>query len=209
MPTMTRAELMESLRTDPLNIRRIRNSSNTPREAYNCGGFALSIYDWICPYVRTDDSIQKYDLPDGTYTDEEREAIMINLINDNWTEADIEEEILRCDVNFLLDEYPFLAPVELSECDPTETVIAYRIFVRVDEEFGCIEDTDFHFKVRINGFWFEKMGSDPVRPCSLDEDEPWLMSNTDTKYTSRIEYFTIRPAFVNGTFYQVGMTNEA
>ena len=197
MPMMTREQLMESLRNDPLNVQQLRNRRNTPRTAYNCGGFALSIYDWICPYVRTDDSTQKYDLPDGTYTDEEREFIMDHLIEEGWTEEDIEEEILRCDVNFLLDEYPFLEPVELNECDPTETVIAYRLFVCVDDELGMVEDTDFHFKVRINGFWFEKMGSDPVRLCNLDEHEPWVL-NSGTMYTSRIEYFTIRKEYLNG-----------
>lgn len=192
MPMMTREQFEKSLQTDPLNISHKRNRYNTPREVYNCGGFALSTYDWLCPYVRTDDSTAKYDLPDGTYTDEERAFIIEHLIENGWTEVDIEEEILRCDVSFLLDEYPFLEPVELAECDISDTVIAYRIFIKIDDELGIVEDTDFHFKVRINGFWFEKMGSQEVRLCDLDEHEPWLMSNSDTMYTSRIEYFIPR-----------------
>lgn len=202
MPTMTRAEFKESVRIDPLNFHRIRNRHNTPCEAYNCGGFALSIYDWICPYICTDHSTRKYDLPDDAYTDDARETMMIELINDGFEESDIEEEILQYDVEFLLNKYPFLKTVELSDCKPNETLIAYRIFIRIDEELGLVEDTDFHFKVRIHGFWFEKMGTDPIRLCELDEHEPWRMGNTDTMYTSRIVYFTIDQDYIKEQLYE-------
>lgn len=189
-PMLTSQQFEESVRNDPLNKSGVRNQRNTPVTAYNCGGFALSTYDWLCPYVRTDDSTDKYDLPDGTYTDEEREFIIEHLIEDGWTEADIEEEILHCDVNFLLGEYPFLEPVELAECDLSDTVIAYRIFINIDEELGIVEDTDFHFKVRINGFWFEKMGNEPIRLCQLEDANPWVV-NEELQYTSSIAYFCI------------------
>jgi len=189
-PMLTSQQFEESVRNDPLNKDGVRNQRNTPVTAYNCGGFALSTYNWICPYVRTDDSVDKYDIPDDVYTDVEREGVMSTLVEMGWTESDIEEEILYHDVNFLLEEYPFLEAVNLEDCKLDETVIAYRLFVHIDDDNTCVEDTDFHFKVRINGFWFEKMGNEPIHLCQLEDTKPWVV-NEELQYTSSIAYFCI------------------
>ena len=192
MREMTELEFRRSVKQDPYNLFLKRNRRNTPRSAYNCGGFALNVYDWICPYIQTDDYAGP--ILDGMYTDDERMSYIIDLINEGWDREYIEEEILRYDVNFLLDEYPFLEPVNLEDCAPSDFVIAYRIFINIDEDLGVVEDEDFHFKIRINGFWFEKMGSDPVTLCQLDADEPWYVNDL-TQYTSRIEYFIPRRSY--------------
>lgn len=189
---LSKEQLQTSLRADPQNISGIRNIRNTPKEAYNCGGFALSIYDWICPYYRTDhdgteDENWDYTTDQGwLYTDYERDELMQDYADNGYDASDIEAEILQYDVAYLLNTYPFLEVTKLEDCAPSDTVIAYRLFVHVDED-ECVDDTDFHFKIRINGFWFEKMGDGDVKLCSLDADKSWLAPTAE--YTSRIVYF--------------------
>lgn len=36
---------------DPFNIAKERNTMNTDREEYNCGGYALGCYSWYCPFT--------------------------------------------------------------------------------------------------------------------------------------------------------------
>ena len=36
---------------DPFNIAKERNTKNTDREEYNCGGYALGCYSWYCPFT--------------------------------------------------------------------------------------------------------------------------------------------------------------
>ena len=36
---------------DPFNITKERNTRNTDREEYNCGGYALGCYSWYCPFT--------------------------------------------------------------------------------------------------------------------------------------------------------------
>ena len=36
---------------DPFNIAKERNTKNTNREEYNCGGYALGCYSWYCPFT--------------------------------------------------------------------------------------------------------------------------------------------------------------
>ena len=36
---------------DPFNIAKERNTRNTNRGQYNCGGYALGCYSWYCPFA--------------------------------------------------------------------------------------------------------------------------------------------------------------
>ena len=36
---------------DPFNIAKERNTMNTDRGEYNCGGYALGCYSWYCPFA--------------------------------------------------------------------------------------------------------------------------------------------------------------
>ena len=195
MHKVTGRQLWNSLKEDPLNLKGLRNKGNMSRHAYNCGGFALSVYDWVCPYIQTDDD-DANDCHEGEYTDAEREMLMQIMLANGWSREEIEEEILQKDVNFLLNQYPFLTPVNLSDCALDDTVVAYRIFIEPDTDSYFIDDTDFHFKVRINGFWFEKLGSDVIHLCQLDDDKPWIMSRSGTQYTSKIVYFIVDKNFL-------------
>lgn len=186
---LTETQLNKSLHLDPNNTLGKRNCHNTPTKAYNCGGFALSIYDWVCPYYRTDyDDDFKYDDDDDwDYTDVERDEIMEEDLHLGYSKEQIEEDILWRDVNFLLNQYPFLYLTKLEDCAPSDIVIAYRLFIQPDEDCSYIEDTDFHFRIRINNFWFEKMGSDDIKLCDANIEDVW--TSPTAQYTSRIVYF--------------------
>lgn len=185
MAKMSRAEFQESLRRDPNNEQGGRNQRNTPQESYNCGGFALSIYDWVTPYSKASYPNEN----ENEYTDDDREALMLELYEANWLIEDIENEIIKRDADYLLHTYPFLNQVNPKNCANDDTLIAYRIFIKWDTENGLVEDTDFHFKVRYHGYWFEKMGSGTISICNLDADKPWSYGE-DLIYTSKIIYFT-------------------
>lgn len=185
--TMSKQEYMTSLQQDPYNVRGGRTRRNTPLTAYNCGGFALSVYDWVTPYITTENHFKN---DEGLYTDDEREEIMKSCYNDGWDLDEIEKEILLRDTDFLLGNYDFLEQVNPEDCSPDDTLIAYRIFIEWDEELGEVVDDDFHFKVRYHGFWFEKMGSEEITVCNLDDNKDWVYPTAT--YTSPIVYFTTR-----------------
>ena len=183
---MTKEECKRSLWRDPNNILGRRNRRNTPPEAYNCGGLALAVYNWVAPYVFKDNEDYIFD----PYTDDARENTMLQAYEDGADRDQMEEIILQHDVEFLLKHYSFLQLINSpDDCAPDETVIAYRIFIKWDEEYGCLDEDDFHFKIRYHGFWFEKPGSGAVTVCQLNPTKPWRYNEGDLVYTSRIAYF--------------------
>ena len=107
------------------------------------------------------------------------------LFDEGYLEEEIEEYILQKDTEFLLRKYQFLTETTLEDYARDEDLIAYRIFVKTNGEY--VEDTDFHFKIRVNGFWFEKMGASDVTICDLNPDKSWSTGNLN--YKSRIVYF--------------------
>ena len=86
----------------------------------------------------------------------------------------------------------WIEPVLKDEICPEDRVVAYRLFL--DEEAlerGEIDD-DYHFRVRINGFWFEKCGQDPIRYCGDKIDEkPWQVTSY-LIYDSDVCYFRFK-----------------
>lgn len=190
---MTKDECNLSLRRDPNNLTGRRNRRNTPPEAYNCGGLALAVYNWVAPYVFKDNANYIND----PYTDDAREDLMLELYEDDADKGTMEKIVLQHDVEFLLKHYPFLRQIDsLDDCAPDDTVIAYRIFINWDEEYGCLDEDDFHFKIRYHGFWFEKPGSGTVTVCQLDPNKPWSYNNDGLVYTSPIVYFTTQKELV-------------
>lgn len=40
---------------DDWNLQNKRNIKNTPKGSYNCGGYALGLFNWFCPWEEEDD----------------------------------------------------------------------------------------------------------------------------------------------------------
>lgn len=187
---LTLTQFNASLHTDALNLSHGRNRRNTPPKFYNCGGLALSVFHWVTPYLRTDNTFQQQEFDDDEYTDEARIFLMEDLYDQGCTNADIEEIITETDCQFLLRHYPFLTSVTIDECAPSDPLIAYRIFIRMDPDEGIVADTDFHFLVRYHGVWFEKMGTENITVSHPDLTSTGKWSYTaETEYTGPIHFF--------------------
>ena len=185
------ANYLDSVRLDVDNDTEKRNTRNSPLERYNCGGYALSTFTWVCPYVsfytKQYESITKHGIEELAYNETTREDLMYSMYYKGALISEIESTILQKDVKYLLQRYPFLEQVDINEVDKSVPLIAYRIFVK--EQFENELDSDFHFKRRKNGIWSEKMGAHCIRDCRLQKDRPWVYSSNDTVYDSDIIYF--------------------
>lgn len=183
-------KVKRSFELDPKNELAIRNAYNTPQKSYNCGGLALRAYNWITPY-NEDEEDEDYDDYDP-YTEADRECLMEDWLNDDgYSEEEVASKILVEDVKHLLKRFPFLEEVELEDTKNSDIVIAYRLFVRADkvDDNYIVDDTDFHFKVRYNGFWFEKLGGGRTVMCELIPNDYWEYLDKDLVYDSDIVYF--------------------
>ena len=143
---------------------------------YNCGSFALDTPSWVTPY----------DIDE--YTEEARQNLMQEMADEGFSREEIMETVLAADQETILRACHWIEPVLKDEIRPEDRVVAYRLFL--DEEAlerGEIDD-DYHFRVRINGFWFEKCGQDPIRYCGDKIDEkpwqvtPYLIYDSDVCY---------------------------
>lgn len=107
-----------------------RTFENTPRGAYNCGGYALENYGWYCPYSE--------------------EALYDLKLDEAFLYAELTEREEELFVDYMLDTIEDLRIIkDISDLLENEYAIAFRI-----------ASDDFHFVKRgENGCWYEKMGS--------------------------------------------------
>ena len=154
---------------------------NKHRTDCNCGAFALDTPSWVCPYDN-----------DDKYTDESRTEMIRNMYEEGHSKEAIMEVVMAMDQESLLHACSWIEPVLVNEIQPTDRVVAYRLFIDEDALEAGEVDEDYHFRVRINGFWFEKCGQDPIRFCGTELDEkPWA-TTPHLVYDSDICYFRFK-----------------
>lgn len=148
----------------------------------NCGSFALDITSWFTPYDN-----------DEFYTDEQRTSMIEEMYDEGFSIEDIRDAVLELDVNAILRACPWLEQISLEEAEQTDRIVAYRLHIDEDALLaGEFDDDDYHFRVRINGFWFEKCGQEGIRFCGVFADEaPWH-TTPSLVYTSNITYFRFK-----------------
>ena len=159
---------------DPMNSCQTRNENNMPIMKYNCGGFALGTYSW-------------YQVNHGDNFDLEEDLFYNSTLNDD----EVREEILKNNIDYLLDDFEGdlrLLDSADDEIEDDEELIAYRICCYMDEFENIVDD--FHFRVKRNGKWYEKQGSSEPCECEFSED-PWT-DGSALWYGSRIAYFAYR-----------------
>lgn len=118
---------------DRLNKKGKRTIYNTPRGAFNCGGYALNTISWYCPYSRCD-----VDFP----------SLYMRLKGDY-------RAVLEYTVEYMLNEFNKRLRViqSLDELQEGEEVIGYRI---------ATNGFDFHYiRRKSNGSWYGKRGACP------------------------------------------------
>jgi hypothetical protein len=67
-------------------------------------------------------------------------------------------------------------PIDEDEISENDRVIAYRLSMEIPderEEFDMDEDTDFHFRLFINGEWWEKNGAGSVHKVEYPDADVW------------------------------------
>lgn len=144
----------------------------------NCGSFALDIARCFIPYTENYDEVDRYDMID-------------ELLGLGYSHKEVVDFVLERDWEEILRLCDWIVPIDLEDAGSEERVIAYRIFIKFDEEDNVI-DEDFHFRVRIDGEWLEKAGSFPVRSCNhTDQSAPWV-SYPSLVYDSKIKYARFR-----------------
>ena len=158
----------------------------THSTGHNSGAFALNIDGWVTPYCPIDD---EDDDEDSGYL---RSSVIEEMYEDGLSIDEITDALLALDSEMLLAACPWIERINLEDARPDDRVIAYRVFVDEDAlEEGEVDD-DFHFRVRINGFWFEKCGQDPIRFCGTFADEaPWYVTPY-LIYDSEVIYFRFK-----------------
>lgn len=132
----------------------------------NCGSFALNVTSWVAPYDN-----------DEKYTEAQRSLIIRELYEEGADKDTILRTIIELDQESILAACPWLEPVLPSEINNQDRVVAYRLSLDMDELENGFLDDDYHFRVRINGFWFEKCGQEEIRLCpDQDITHLWVMS---------------------------------
>lgn len=154
----------------------------------NCGSFALNVTEWYLPYledpVYDDDELWKYEV-------DERMRFAYDLAQEGYSAMEIMEAVTDRDFDFILKTCPWLVPMDEEEvdgADPQERIIAYRLALEIPdelEEFDIEENGDFHFRVRINGEWWEKNGATAIHKVDnpdVWEVDDWLVYNGPIRY---------------------------
>lgn len=152
----------------------------------NCGSFALGVDRWYCPYLENtnveDELFQ--------YTEAERADWMFDMVYHGYDAEEIAAEVVDRDFEFILKTCPWLEPIDEEDICADDRVIAYRMSIEIPdevEEFDVAEYTDFHFRVLINGEWWEKNGAGPVHKVE-DPDCPVWFVDDYIVYAGKIRY---------------------
>ena len=147
---------------------------------YNCGAFALDVDRWFCPYLEEHelDELNEDDLHDDLYQflESERDYTWEELYLQGCSRIETITCMLEQDWEFITRTCTWLKTIDKSEIAPGDRVIAYRLHMADVEkdEFNATYDTDFHFRVLIDGSWWEKTGQYPIHELGPEiDEEPW------------------------------------
>lgn len=155
----------------------------------NCGSFALNLTSWFAPYLDESEIDDMDDVDAYQYSSNEREHLMEELLLEGYDREEVMEFIVERDWQFILMTCPWLVPIRHENINEKDRIIAYRLMMEdvEPEEFDPDLNTDFHFRVCIDGEWWEKNGSGPIHSCGTFTDEsPWECESW--AYDSNIKY---------------------
>ena len=151
---------------------------NKESHSLNCGSFALGVDTWFCPYIEDDDELED---SLWMYSGTERRNWIEELVYEGHELEDIMVDVIDRDFEFILKTCPWLEPIDVEDITDKDRVIAYRLSMEIPEcrdEFDCDEYMDFHFRVLLDGEWWEKNGGAPVHyVCDYIDEEPWVVED--------------------------------
>ena len=155
----------------------------SPHPECNCGSFALNVTSWFSPYNNYED-----------HTEHDRNNLIEEMYYEGFGREEIMEAVLQKDQEEILRACPWLEPVLPHEIQPQDRIVAYRIGIEFFDSAwseNCFDD-DFHFRLRINGFWFEKNGEEEIRLCPEQNVTKIWYGDPYLIYDSDIVYFRIK-----------------
>ena len=137
-----------SIARDPYNQSNSRNIKNTSKAVYNCGGYALNLFAWYCPW--------------GLEVQESETPLARAYWQGDWFGTDeMFTPTFKC-VQNKLAEIPTLRLLTgiNDHIADNEYMLAFRISY----------DGDFHFAKRAcNGVWYHKQGgSEHIRKIAVN-----------------------------------------
>lgn len=159
---------------------------NPPTFSYNCGGYALKTFDWYRPY---------------TGSPERMESIIDKMVQTGMNKRDVEETLLDYFESKMLNEFPKMRRLkQIRDAAEDEDVIAFRITLSTSYsqslKMNFLNDWDFHFMLKIDNEWFEKLGWEDVRKHKNNVNDIWIDNDDEDedeqyyhRYDSKIRYY--------------------
>ena len=130
-----------------------RSRKNVEGWQFNCGGYALETYNWICPYDTEEDSDRLFD---------------------DWYSSMSSNDKLEETVEWMLERVPDLRRVNgVEDLEDDEYLIAYK----------CGRSDFHYCKRLPNGQWWHKMGSSRTRRIAEHKvySDTWLGGKYDSE----------------------------
>ena len=169
-------------------VERMLNLDESYWDEFNCGGLALNLREWVTPYWWNAPAIAE---DKGNWTCANRIYFITDLIERGVPSTDIINAVWTRDVEYLLAAYPTLYRVESPDLIPeNKRAIAYRVGADTNG-LKSVEDIDFHFRVRLDGEWIEKIGNGPIEVCPTLVEDEWYSEDWYSRvlYSSPTAYF--------------------
>lgn len=205
-----------SYMNDPLNKTNCRNTNNTYNEDFNCGGWALNTFNWLCPFVTHASMCGLADLEDeADDCDDECDDDEVLAMNENRFFTDVNDYEKRLN-NYLNECHEYGGDDGIfygTQWDNTIVAMLSKMHLLAafsdmrevssfdelnDDEYGiafATRDDDFHFIRYFDGVITGKCGGLGIHEYdSIEEGLDYL------GYTQNKTYFARK--------IQEGMSNE-
>lgn len=201
---------------DPLNKTNYRNTNNTYNEDFNCGGWALNTFNWLCPFVTHASMCGLADLEDeADDCDDECDDDEVLAMNENRFFTDVNDYEKRLN-NYLNECHEYGGDDGIfygTQWDNTIVAMLSKMHLLVafpdmrevnsfdelnDDEYGiafATRDDDFHFIRYFDGVITGKCGGLGIHEYDSIEDGLDCLG-----YTQNKTYFARK--------IQEGMSNE-
>lgn len=201
---------------DPLNKTNYRNTNNTYNEDFNCGGWALNTFNWLCPFVTHASMCGLADLEDeADDCDDECDDDEVLAMNENRFFTDVNDYEKRLN-NYLNECHEYGGDDGIfydAQWDNTIVAMLSKMHLLAafpdmrevnsfdelnDDEYGiafATRDDDFHFIRYFDGVITGKCGGLGIHEYDSIEDGLDCLD-----YTQNKTYFARK--------IQEGMSNE-
>lgn len=156
-------------------IKKNYNYSEEELKLFNCMGYAFGVELMMNPAA----TLYVLEWMDEIYNIFNTNSLEVPDEISDWVADDCEDCLCDC--------YPGLELIKNPESVPEDKeLISFKFAVN---SLTNPSDYNFHFKVRRNGTWSEKLGDEEIRECELLPDESWDSRDFQNGVWSSVRYF--------------------